>query len=400
VDPRNISISDHDYVLPQDRIAQRPLEQRDASRLLLYKDGIISDHHFRELQALLPADSLVVLNNTRVVNARIIMHRASGGRVEVFCLEPADGRSLEEALAGAGQAEWNCIIGNAKRFRPGEVLHLSYEGITLSAERTGEETVRFQWKPEDRAFASILEIFGRVPLPPYMQREATEPDRVRYNTVFARHEGSVAAPTASLHMTPQLLEGLRKKGVRLAEVTLHVGAGTFLPVKSDRMEGHDMHREQVRVPSVAIQQVVEQIRSRAPVVAMGTTALRTLESLYWHGVAIMEGRAGAEMSTGQWEPYDRGALPGPTAALDAILEQMTSAGTSQCTGSTRLLIAPGYEFQVADALITNFHQPRSTLLLLVAAFIGEDWRRVYAHALAGDYRFLSYGDGSLLFRKP
>ncbi|MDX9751529.1 MAG: S-adenosylmethionine:tRNA ribosyltransferase-isomerase, partial [Flavobacteriales bacterium] len=299
--------------------------------------------------------------------------------------------------------EWHAFIGNAKRWKDGEELVLRGPlppGVdALRARRTGPEQVAFRWEPAELTFAEVLRQVGHVPLPPYMQRPDEAADRERYNTVFARHDGSVAAPTASLHLTPELLAEVEAAGARTARLTLHVGAGTFLPVKSDRMAGHTMHREQVRVPLAVVEQLAAQPRY-APIVPVGTTALRTLESLYWHGVMLLQGRAGDTMDIGQWEPYAHApeALPATEAALHAVLDNMRSTGAERLTGRTRLLIAPGYRFRLADALVTNFHQPQSTLLLLVAAFIGPDWRRVYDHALAGDYRFLSYGDGSLLWR--
>lgn len=394
--PQDLSIFDFTYALPEARIARHPLPQRDAARLLVRAaDGILSDHRFSELPEQLPADTLLVLNDTRVVNARIMLQRRSGARMEVLCLEPADGIPVEQAFAAQGESTWNAFIGNAKRWKVGEEA-AGPEG--LRAVRIGPESVRFHWEPADRPFADVLRTVGHVPLPPYMHRPAEDADRERYNTVFAAHDGSVAAPTASLHLTPDVLERLTQRGVRTTRLTLHVGAGTFLPVKSARMADHPMHREQVRVPLEALEQLVARLGC-GPIVPVGTTALRTLESTYWHGVMLLQGRGGDEMDIDQWEPYAHGApLPPARAALQAVIERLRTRGTDRLMGRTRLLIAPGYPFQLADGLVTNFHQPQSTLLLLVAAFIGADWRGVYAHALAHDYRFLSYGDGSLLWR--
>ncbi|MEO8587881.1 MAG: S-adenosylmethionine:tRNA ribosyltransferase-isomerase [Flavobacteriales bacterium] len=398
--PRDLSIADFTYALPEARIAQQPLTGRDASKLLVYRDGVISDHVFRALPELLPENALLVLNDTRVVNARIVMHRSTGARIELLCLEPAHGKPVEQAFREQGRSEWQCFIGNAKRWKDGETLTTTIDGVTLNAQRVAAERVLFSWAPGEMDFAQVLDRTGLVPLPPYMKRAATEPDKERYNTVFAKHEGSVAAPTASLHLTDRVLAGLAPRNIATTELTLHVGAGTFLPVSSERMEGHSMHREQVRIPLTALERFVAQL-GEAPIVPVGTTALRTLESIYWHGVMILQGRAGEEMDIDQWEPYGHGddLLPNALTALEAVIALVRSNSEQRLVGSTRLLIAPGYQFRFADALVTNFHQPQSTLLLLVAAFLGKDWRNVYDHALKNDYRFLSYGDGSLLYRK-
>lgn len=407
-DPRDLAIAEHTYTLPAERIAQRPLEERDAAKLLHYRNGAISDHRFSDLAGLLPVNSLLVLNDTRVVNARLVLQRPTGARIEVLCLTPADGGPVERAFAQQGNGTWNAFVGNAKRWKEGEEILLrgtvplrgtSLGELALRARRTAPEQVSFTWEPAALTFAEVLEQVGHVPLPPYMARPDETTDRERYNTVFARHAGSVAAPTASLHFTPELLDAMAARGIATARLTLHVGAGTFLPVKSDRMDGHTMHSEQVRVPLEVLQALAAQLRN-GPVVPVGTTALRTLESIYWHGVMLLQGRAGEELAVEQWEPYGHAAhaLPSAQEALDAVIGRVSSSGDDRLTGSTRLLIAPGYTFRFADGLVTNFHQPQSTLLLLVAAIVGPDWRRIYDHALAGDYRFLSYGDGSLLWR--
>ena len=397
--PRELAIADYTYALPDERIAQHPLAERAASRLLVWRDGAIADKRFGDLVDELPPGALLVLNNTRVVNARLVFHRDSGARIEVLCLAPADGGPMERALAGQGSAEWSCFIGNAKRWKEGKELFLAYEGLELRATRMGAGSVRFNWRPGDRSFAEVLGSLGHVPLPPYMKRADALDDRTRYNTVFARREGSVAAPTASLHFTREMLGALRAKHVRTIELTLHVGAGTFLPVKSERMEQHGMHSEEVSVPRDAIAGLLRQL-GEGPVVAVGTTALRSIESLFWQGARILRGHAADMMEVEQWEPYAASdALPSAHEALQAVIGLLDERGEQALAGRTRLLIAPGYRFRIADALITNFHQPQSTLLLLVAAFIGPGWRAVYDHALANGYRFLSYGDGSLLWRK-
>lgn len=398
--PSSLAIGDFTYALPAERIAQQPLQERDASKLLVYRDAAITDHAFRELPTLIPAGSLLVLNDTRVVNARLLFQYATGARIEVFCLEPADGRPVEQAFQERGSATWNAQVGNSKRWKTGERLSYTAGDAVLYAERMEQNVVHFRWTPAELTFAEVLERIGHVPLPPYMKRPDAEADKERYNTVFAQHQGSVAAPTASLHFSPGVLDGLRRADITTTALTLHVGAGTFLPVKSERMADHPMHSEQLRVPLSALEQLREQAVG-GPIIAVGTTALRTLESIYWHGVMILQGRAGEELSVDQWEPYahENAALPTLQDALDKVIEAVRASDEQRLTGSTRLLIAPGYTIRTSDALITNFHQPNSTLLLLVAAFIGPDWRRVYDHALASNYRFLSYGDASLLWRQ-
>lgn len=400
MDPREISIADHSYVLPEDRIAQRPLPERDRSKLLVFRNGSIQDRVFHELPTLLEPGSLLVLNDTRVVNAKLIFQRDSGARVEVLCLEPSDGGPVEAAFACNSPSSWNCFIGNAKRWKEGPIV-IEQGELRLSASRTGPERVDLQWEPATLSLAEVLERVGHVPLPPYMKRPDEGFDKERYNTVFADHDGSVAAPTASLHFTDATLRELASMGIATTRLTLHVGAGTFLPVKSVRMAEHAMHMEQIRVTRTALEHIIS-THCNAPVIPVGTTALRTLESVYWHGVMLIQGRAGREVDVDQWEPYEhaQGSLPSPLEALQAVMEQMDASGEDRLTGRTRLLIAPGYRFRLTDALVTNFHQPRSTLLLLVAALAGPEWRRIYDHALANNYRMLSYGDASLLYRVP
>lgn len=398
-DARSITMDSVQYALPEERIAQYPLAERDACKLLHYRAGQITDHTFRDLPALVPAGALLVMNDTRVVNARLLFQRESGARIEVLCLEPSGGQAVEAAFQERGVARWKGFVGNAKRWKPDEVLRSRLDGLEIAVERCGEQELQFTWTPAALTFAEVLERIGHVPLPPYMQRPDEATDKQRYNTVFARHEGSVAAPTASLHFTPAVLKDLDARGILRTELTLHVGAGTFLPVKSERIADHHMHQEQVRVPLQALEALRAQV-GQGPVVAVGTTALRTLESLYWHGVDRIAGRAGMRINVDQWRPYEpvTAALPGPAAVLDQLISDLRESGEEQLVGATRLLIAPGYQVRMADGLVTNFHQPGSTLLLLVSAFVGPDWRRLYDHALANGYRFLSYGDSSLLWR--
>jgi len=397
--PRDLSIHDFTYALPNERIAQQPLAVRDGSKLLVYRNGTISDGIFCELPEQLPSNALLVLNRTKVVNARILFQRETGARIEVLCLSPVNG-PVEQAINAKGSGEWNCFIGNAKRWKAGEVLTTNISGTVLHAERSGQERILFTWEPADLSFAQVLERIGHVPLPPYMQRVDSDADKERYNTVFAKQEGSVAAPTASLHFSNDLLNRLEQNGTKTTELVLHVGAGTFLPVKSERMADHHMHTEEMHIPLEALEVLHAQL-GQGPVIPVGTTALRTLESVYWHGVKLLAGVAGNEIDIDQWEPYGHGAneLPSSKKAIEAVIEHVRSMDDGILRGRTGLLIAPSYIFRFANGLITNFHQPNSTLLLLVAAFVGNDWRRIYEHALSNEYRFLSYGDGSLLLPK-
>ena len=399
MDPRALRIADFTYDLPSGRIAQHPLDERESSNLLVLRDGRISDHRFGSLAAHLPEGALLVLNDTRVVKARIVFHRSTGARIECMVLEPEGGRPMETALQDRGKSRWWCMVGNAKRWT-GDQLTVGKGSNILRAERKehldGEHLVEFTWDSV-ASFSEMLAQHGDVPLPPYMKRSTDHDDPVRYNTVFAERDGSVAAPTASLHFTPAVLRSLEEKRIGMAKVTLHVGAGTFLPVKADRMEGHTMHSEQVRIPRATVQ-LLHDALGKSPIVAVGTTALRTIESLCWFGDDLLSGRSTEGLHVSQWRPYER--EPGDTSAsLEAVLRWMDDRVVDEVTGQTSLMIAPGYRFRLAAGLVTNFHQPGSTLLLLVAAFIGNDWRKVYDHALANHYRFLSYGDGSLLWRK-
>ena len=399
MDPRELRIEDFTYDLPADRIAQHPLAERDASKLLVYKDGRLEDGLFGALAGHLPEGALLVLNDTRVVKARVVFHRSTGARIECMVLEPEDGRPMELALQDHGTTRWWCMVGNAKRWT-GEALVVGEGAEALRAERKehrhGEHSVEFTWE-NGSTFAEVLALHGSVPLPPYMKRKEDADDPSRYNTVFAERDGSVAAPTASLHFTPEVLRSLRERRVDLAKVTLHVGAGTFLPVKSGRMDGHAMHTEQVRIPRTTVASLLEAL-GRVAIVPVGTTALRTIESLCWFGDDILEGHRVTGMNVQQWRPYDQ-ASKDSRLSLEAVLRWMEDRGVDEVSGRTAMIIAPGYRFRLADGLVTNFHQPGSTLLLLVAALIGPEWRSVYDHAMRNGYRFLSYGDGSLLWRR-
>ena len=406
-DPRELSIADFTYPLPAGRIAPEPLPDRAASRLLVSRGGTIDDKSFRDLPDELPAGALLVFNDTRVVRARLLAKRPTGGQVELFCLEPvAPHRSLELALQQTGYSTWRCLVGNGRRWKAGpvslEFATATGQPATLHAERNAQEAgtalIDFRWTPADLPFAEVLRAAGHLPLPPYIDRPDTTTDAVRYQTVYAAAEGAVAAPTAGLHFTPEILAELQARGFATGHVTLHVGAGTFQPVKADRMADHPMHTEPIIVTAALLHQLLAH-RPR-PVIAVGTTSLRTLETLYWLGAGlVLHGAAPAELLVTQWQPYEQAeaaASISPEAALTALLHHLEARGTDTLEANTRLLIAPGYRFRLVQGLVTNFHQPESTLLLLVAALLGPGWRAVYEHALAEGYRFLSYGDSSLL----
>ena len=418
-----VSLADFHYDLPEERIALHPLAQREQSRLLVSSgadDGQITHRTFADLPSLIPSDALLVINNTRVVRARIVMRKPTGGRVEIFLLEPIEpSHDPAIALAARGGALWQCMIGGAKRLRQDGRIQGAFQfgpergSLSATVEAAGAEgyAVRFEWTPEHLTFAEVLEGIGRIPLPPYIRRDAVNTDAVAYQTIYAEHEGAVAAPTAGLHFTPEILEAAEAKGIAIEQVTLHVGAGTFKQVKGGRIEEHEMHQERISVTREALQRLRLQAGRRmdvdgAPLVLVGTTTLRTLESLYWFGVRLLRSDGGAgeleELSVGQWDPYrlaaDDEPLPNLHDSLDAVEQWRSRLGINPITGQTRILIVPGYRFHCCDALITNFHQPDSTLILLVAAWLGkESWRRVYDTALAEGYRFLSYGDSSLLW---
>lgn len=401
---KNVRIADYRYDLPQDRIAQYPLERRDHSNLLIYKSGNIQDKKFYELAEALPENALLILNNTRVIPARIPIYKSNGVEIEVFLLHPTGNASIHESLDKAqGSMVWECLVGNKKRWKQGEVLEVSLQisGQSLQVffawEDRDKQLVHVSWNAE-LSFPELLDAMGKIPLPPYMDRVAEQSDLERYQTVFSRVKGAVAAPTASLHFTENSFEQLKQKGMEWDYLTLHVGAGTFLPVKVEHVEDHPMHREQVIVSKNLLKKLSQAHR---PIVPVGTTALRALESLHWAGVAAIQGLLPSDQAVfvlPKTFAYEHAhAIISPSAAIDALIHHMERLGQDNWVMETELLIMPGYDLKHCQALVTNFHQPESTLMVLVAALIGEDWRKVYAHALAGDYRFLSYGDASLLY---
>ena len=398
---RQIDINDFDYPLPDERIAKFPLAERTSSKLLIYHNGTIRQSHFRDIAEELPKGTMLVFNNTRVVRARMVMHKDSGARIEVFCLEPHDPADYERAFAIKGECSWSCIVGNLKKWKEGEVgIDFDYNGEphTLRAaivERgTREHIVRFRWSA-DCTFGQLLETLGRIPIPPYLNRDSEEIDNTRYQTVYARFEGSVAAPTAGLHFTPELIASMRDEGYSFEEVTLHVGAGTFLPVKDDNAAEHNMHTEHFSVSLTAVENL---LRNIGRITAVGTTSVRTLESLTALAYRIhRDGTPDAERTVGQWELYDIPAEFTGRDALTTLRDYMTANGLAQLKAATQIMITPlGYRFRIVSYIITNFHQPKSTLLLLVSAYVGDDWHKIYDYALAHDFRFLSYGDSSLL----
>lgn len=401
-DPREISISQFDYPLPDDFIAKHPLPNRDASRLLIYRNSEIRESVFSRIGEFIPSDTVLVFNNSKVVHARLLFTTSTGAHIECFCLEPAPGLSIEQGFNSLVQVDWICMVGNLKRWKSGP-LALTDAGLELKAELAGRDgmdcVIRFSWNQDDLSFAEVLERCGKVPLPPYIKREAEPDDDQRYNTVYADPRGSVAAPTAGLHFTSTLLESLKGSGHKQLFLTLHVGAGTFLPVKAGKMEDHTMHAEKIAVSRESLFEVLEGVR-RNSVAAVGTTSLRTLESLYWFGCRLLlEKDVPDEMYVEQWYPYHHReeSLPSPELALEALIRWVESKSEPAVTGATQLIIAPGYRFRIAEMLITNFHQPCSTLLLLVSAFVNGKWRYIYNYALEKKFRFLSFGDSSLLF---
>lgn len=398
----NINIKDYNYELPDSRIAKYPLEERDQSKLLEFRDSCITEHIFRDLPGLLPDNAIMVFNDTKVVPARLHFRRESGASIEVFCLEPHLPVEYNVNFASTGQCEWKCIVGNVKKWK-GDVLRLDNpdadEAVSLMnlraelVERQGETSiVRFSWD-NGAAFSAVLEACGRIPIPPYLNRDTESIDSERYQTLYAKYRGSVAAPTAGLHFTDAVLEAIRNRGIDTETVCLHVGAGTFLPVKSDNVAEHRMHREPF---SVSLDFLMKLRHGGHQVIAVGTTSVRTLESLYYVGVGIIE--EGEAKDVDQWAPYSREYDYSLEESLDAIIDYLKARGETSLRVGTRIIIVPGFRFRVVDVLVTNFHQPQSTLLLLISAFIGGEWKPVYEYALAHSFRFLSYGDSSLLFR--
>lgn len=406
--PKNLSISDFTYNLPAERIAKYPSEERDTSKLLVFKNGEIAESVYRDLDEFLPDETLLIFNNTKVVEARLLFQKPTGAVIEIFCLEPDDQYpDITTAMLREGKISWKCLVGGASKWKHGTTLKKTIsrsEGeVTLEAAITGRLSgcfvIEFTWQPVEFPFAEMLHVAGLMPLPPYLHRNAEEDDKKRYQTIYAQNDGSVAAPTAGLHFTPTVFEKLAAKNIHSEFVTLHVGAGTFKPVKSERMVEHEMHAEFIEVSADVIEKLVSYLDKT--IVAVGTTSLRTIESLYWMGVKLMNQPKATidEISVHQWDPYEI-AHKNISAkdALESLHKWMEENQLQRLITKTQILIAPGYDLQLAKGLVTNFHQPQSTLLLLVAAIAGEEWRNIYDYALNNDFRFLSYGDGCLIWK--
>lgn len=396
MDAQNIQITEYFYPLPDERIAKHPLTQRDSCKLLVgNSSGVTADTVFTSLPSLIPADAMLVYNNTRVINARVLLHKETGAAIEIFCLEPIAPADYERNFAATDSVTWKCLVGNSKRWKDGALKRVINDDVTLSARRIskdagGESVVEFSWDNPSLTFAQVIEAVGVIPIPPYLNRETEQTDSDDYQTVFSRIQGSVAAPTAGLHFTDNLLAAIDARGVRRREVTLHVGAGTFRPVQGDTVGEHTMHSELIVVDRKLIDELIDENK----VYAVGTTSVRTLESLYHIGCLIHQGKWQGEVP--QWYPYstDHPNLS-VNDALGLVSKYLNDNGIEKLIAATRIIIAPGYKYRIVKGMVTNFHQPGSTLLLLVSAMVGDVWREIYNHALANDYRFLSYGDACL-----
>jgi S-adenosylmethionine:tRNA ribosyltransferase-isomerase len=409
--PKDISIKDFTYDLPEERIAKYPLQQRDESKLLVYKNNNITTDAYYQLTDYLPQNSLLIFNNTKVVEARLLFTKNTGSIIELFCLEPADEYAdITTAMLQKKAVRWKCLVGGAKKWKEeilAKEINTNALTITLSARKIEKQNdyflIEFSWNDDALSFAEILHIAGAIPLPPYLNREAEEADKTTYQTIYAKYDGSVAAPTAGLHFTENLFASLQQKNITKDFVTLHVGAGTFKPVKADVMNDHEMHAEFIEVNASLIQNIIQHKKEKQTIIAVGTTSLRTIESIYWLGVKakLYPSIKHHALHIMQWEPYELNIHNITVVdALTALLNWMHANNTQQLITKTQIIIAPGYELKIANALLTNFHQPQSTLLLLVAAFIGDDWKKVYDYAMKNDFRFLSYGDGCLLWHHP
>ena len=396
-----IHIEDFNYPLPDERIAKYPLPERDSSKLLVYKDGEVDESVFRNLAEYIPEGSLMIFNDTKVVPARLFFRKETGAHIEIFCLEPIDPAEYNVSFASTSHCVWKCVIGNAKRWKDGPVYSMCDEGeladMHLTARlinRDGQTgSVEFSWEG-GAPFSRVLELCGQVPIPPYLNRETEAIDLERYQTIYARIRGSVAAPTAGLHFTEAVRDSIRAKGVSLETVCLHVGAGTFLPVKSSLVSEHQMHREPFVVTKALLERIIS---SKGKLIAVGTTSVRTLESLYYVGVSCIE--CGHPVDVEQWAPYTREYPYSTQESISAIIRWLEDNGLEELTVGTRIIIEPGFTFRLVDMMVTNFHQPQSTLLLLISSFVGGDWHTIYDYALGHGFRFLSYGDSSLLFKR-
>ncbi len=397
IKPEKIKIDDYVYDLPEDRIAKYPLDQRDSSKLLVYNKGKVSKDFFTNINRYVDFNSTFVFNNTKVIQARLKFFKKTGAQIEIFCLEPVDPSDYVLAFQQTGKVAWKCIVGNLKKWKDKvlkRVITVGNDKVELNASKRAQDgnaqIIEFTWNNNKFTFSEIIENTGVTPIPPYLNRESENVDKDRYQTIYSKLKGSVAAPTAGLHFTDEVLNKLKNRNIRIEEVTLHVGAGTFKPVKSESIDEHEMHTEHFVVKKGTIENLLKSEK----IVVVGTTSVRTIESLYWIGVKLIENKILYSHIT-QWEVYE---LPNLSKheSLNALLNYMNEKGIDEIAASTQIMIFPGYKFKLVDVLITNFHQPKSTLLLLIAAFIGDDWEKVYEYALKNDFRFLSYGDSSIL----
>jgi S-adenosylmethionine:tRNA ribosyltransferase-isomerase len=406
--PQKIAITDYTYQLPEEKIAVFPLADRDASKLLVYKNGHIQQDEYKNIAEFLPGGSLLVFNNTKVIPARILFQKSTGGIIEIFCLEPYEANNDYTSIMSKKESvRWKCMIGGAGKWKQGPLLKKFSIGevvtelqATLLEKLSDAYVVELSWQPASMSFAEVIACSGEIPLPPYIKRKTEHSDTERYQTIYAAHDGSVAAPTAGLHFTDNVFTSFKAKNIHQAFVTLHVGAGTFKPVKAGIMEQHEMHAEWLDVTTELIETLIKNAENN--IIAVGTTSLRTLESLYWMGVKtiLFPGIVAKELGIQQWEVYESSLAEvsiSPASALQSLLQWMNKNNYKNIIAKTQILIAPGYKFKIIKALVTNFHQPQSTLLLLVAAAIGNNWKSIYDYALKNDFRFLSYGDGSLIF---
>lgn len=399
--PKNIAIADYTYELPDERIAKYPLSKRDESKLLFYKNGEINERIFRQLPEIMSPDTLLVYNNTKVIRARMYFYKSTGAKIEIFCLEPEQPADYALNFQQTESVIWRCLVGGAKKWKE-EKLSLELEnGLSIFAEKVAQEgadfLIRFSWENADYTFSDVLEASGNIPIPPYLNRKSEASDDETYQTVYAKYKGSVAAPTAGLHFTDEVLGKLRNNGVTTDEVTLHVGAGTFQPVKADKMQNHAMHTETILVHLETLKNLRDKLGN---IIAVGTTSVRTLESIFWIGNKLMNGEITDEQNIhiDQWVAYDSERVYQPKDVFTFLVKWMEERQIDELHANTQIIIAPGYKFKVIAGMLTNFHQPNSTLLLLVSALVGEDWRKIYDYALRNDFRFLSYGDSSLLMK--
>jgi S-adenosylmethionine:tRNA ribosyltransferase-isomerase len=401
---QNILIKDYTYELPAERIAQFPLKERDTSKLLIYDNGNIYEDIFSNIPNIIPQGSLLIFNDTKVINARLKFTNIKGKEIEIFTLEPVSNTELVTALGQKGSVQWLCLIGNLKAWKQGKlesVKHINGKKYHLFAELVSKQADAFvislEWQPENLTFAEILDVFGVIPLPPYMKRGTAESDNTTYQTIYANPEGSVAAPTAGLHFTEKVIAGLQERNIKTGFVTLHVGAGTFKPVKTENIHDHQMHQESIYVELTLLEDIAKNL-GKNKIIAVGTTTIRTIESVYWFGVQLLQGRnKGSEINITQWEPYENEPVE-PLVAIKAVMNYMKQNNLKYIHGKTNIIIVPGYDFKIFSGIVTNFHQPGSTLLLLIAAFIDDDWKVLYNYAFKNDFRFLSYGDSSILLK--